>query len=39
MINRMLASLIFSFSLVAGVVGNASAKTTIAKGASLSIAA
>lgn len=32
MINRMLASLIFSFSLVAGVVGNASANTTIVVG-------
>ena len=32
MINRILASLIFSFSLVAGVVGNASANTTIVVG-------
>lgn len=32
MIYRMLASLIFSFSLVAGVVGNASANTTIVVG-------
>ncbi|PWB37072.1 glycine/betaine ABC transporter substrate-binding protein [Pseudomonas sp. NDM] len=32
MINRILASLIFSFSLVAGVVGNATANTTIVVG-------